>query len=883
MYDSHSMLDSHLLALCAVLREFDPTLLRSLGYTDAAAVARLLTSDYVQPSAQDPARVVFADTTRRELLKLLRVNRPLDEVGLHAQVFTFFLGCLHQKSESSQLFDAESECFYHLEQLFILLGHRMEWQQLRQHLAAVHAVPIQTERHLHQVALYEGSVAIHTHDYALGEHILTMLLADGAVDRVIQMRASSSLGHMGMLQSHYDQALHWYQQQLNLAREIGDQVYEALALVNIGTIHNDLDQSALAYTYSEQSLRIFREQGEHVRIAYTLYAMGRNAMYLGWWQRAQQHFVESTEIAEPLELSALLIALYWAQGYTSHLLGDVATSEEWYQRALGLVRSGACEQPTVEMDTYLGLAFLYRAQGQWDKALACYGNASIVAQRLLKNHRLIQIEHQRGLVFEQQHDIERAAMAYQQAITLIETLGRLTKDENIKISLLGTIQQVYESMVLLCAARNQPDEAFNYAERARARALLDALMQNAPGMYDVLDQPIVTLAEVQSRLADDEVLIAYYTTGVRPRDDQLINKLAPQSAHLRQYLASPARVLIFVITQDQIALHDANLDPNTLRPQLDDPAPYQHFLKPRMLAILYDHLIAPVRDLLHGRRLLYLVPHGPLHYVPFNALCSKNGDYLVGSNAPAIAFAPSATILLRNCLNQQMERGSGFLALGYNGLGNDCLLYAESEAQFFAQIMGGQAWIGDAPKSSSLAHEGPRVRWLHIAGHAFYDPNNPLDSGLLLGDGDTLSARTIIQELRLNADLVTLNACASGLSRVVPGDEPLGLQRAFLYAGAPTIVCALWEVSDLIALLIMKTFYTSIRCGQSPAQALHNAQITIRSMTGRELAAIFEQWRAHPEQAKLFPDLPHVPPAMLDTLIYADPTDWAPFVLIGRP
>ena len=79
------------------------------------------------------------------------------------------------------------------------------------------------------------------------------------------------------------------------------------------------------------------------------------------------------------------------------------------------------------------------------------------------------------------------------------------------------------------------------------------------------------------------------------------------------------------------------------------------------------------------------------------------------------------------------------------------------------------------------------MRWLHIAGHARFDPHDPLGSYLLLGDGDKLSARAIIHDLDLAVDLVTLSSCTSGVTHVVPGDELRGLQRALLYAGAPTV------------------------------------------------------------------------------------------------
>ncbi len=164
-----------------------------------------------------------------------------------------------------------------------------------------------------------------------------------------------------------------------------------------------------------------------------------------------------------------------------------------------------------------------------------------------------------------------------------------------------------------------------------------------------------------------------------------------------------------------------------------------------------------------------------------------------------------------------------------------------------------------------------------------------LNSALRLGADDALSAREILDGLDLQAELVTLSACTSGLSHVVPGDELLGLQRAFLYAGTPTVVCTLWEAHDLVALLVMERFYSALRQvpgGASPATALRDAQVAVREMTAGELAGIVERWRAEdPEYAAVLGELDGIPTDDGDALSrpFADPFYWAPFMLIGRP
>jgi CHAT domain-containing protein len=119
---------------------------------------------------------------------------------------------------------------------------------------------------------------------------------------------------------------------------------------------------------------------------------------------------------------------------------------------------------------------------------------------------------------------------------------------------------------------------------------------------------------------------------------------------------------------------------------------------------------------------------------------------------------------------------------------------------------------------------------------------------------------------------------------VASGDELLGLQRALIAAGARTVVCTLWEATDLPAVMLMDRFYRGLRSGQTPAIALRDAQVALRTMTAREVLATLARWRA--EGAGSDPSLweaPVVAPELLDVPVYADPFHWAPFLLIGRP
>lgn len=633
-----------------------------------------------------------------------------------------------------------------------------------------------------------------------------------------------------------------------------------------------------------QSLQIYREIRHSYYEASALSDIGRNAMQLGRWRVAEEHFDTAIKLCELLGVEARLANLYWSQAFLYHMLGDEAKSEAAYLRGLSISQSPEHGNSAVNMDIVFYLGFLYQTQERWNVATTNYEKAILLAQQLRNQHLASLIHYRRGNVFQRQGHLEAARAAYQQAIEGIESLRSSTEVEAIKIGLLGTTQQVYELMVLLCLDQDRPAEAFDYVERARSRAFLDTLIKKSPELYAAVAQPVATLQEVQARLPAGALLLEYFTTGVLPAGEHLIHQLPKENTRLRQHLTLPPTILIFAVTHDRLEVHRATLDPNVLRPRPDDPSSGRRLLHERMLMRLEERLIGPVRHLLHGCELLYLIPHGPLHSVPFMALRSTAGAHLLAADGPAIALAPSATVLLRNCLSRPKRRTEGLLAIGYNDADERVLRYAEAEAQHVARLLAGQAWVGPEPKSRRLLDEGQTAGRLHIAGHAIYDLHDPLELHLRLGAGDQLSARALIAGLEFDADLVTLSACTSGLTHVVAGDELLGLQRAFLYAGAAAVVCTLWETFDFVALLVMDHFYTDLRQGLPTAMALRDAQVAVRSMTGCDVAAIIARWRAEdPQFIAELGALPDIPPDQYDTLLYADPFYWAPFMLIGRP
>ncbi|MCE7990078.1 MAG: CHAT domain-containing protein [Caldilinea sp. CFX5] len=524
----------------------------------------------------------------------------------------------------------------------------------------------------------------------------------------------------------------------------------------------------------------------------------------------------------------------------------------------------------------LGLANAHqqRSQVDWPQAHVYYEQALAGFRPYQDPYNELTVLANQGALYLKQQAYAEALACFEQSLALVETVRTGISTPEARRSFFATVVHIYANTVLAYLALGKVTEAFQTTERARSRAFLDSLFIGETDFSNRIEALPLTPAEIQGKLPADAILLAYFTTGLFETHGGRVTLAQAQ----RAVLFPKPTTLLFAVTRESITCFDLKVIPNNLYPQDQRNWVEGNFLQPTMLAALYRMLVAPAAGLLADKRRLYVAPHGPLHYVPFQALVLPDNSRWLRPAGPTLVYAPSASVLLTQRPRPDTAPTLSCLAIGCNESSHTTLYLAETEAHWVAQCCQGQALVGPAAKGAALAAQAAQARLLHFACHGEFNLRAPLLSTLSIGREEALTGQAILETLKLRCDVVTLSACESGLNQVQRGDELYGLLRAFLLAGATAVMAALWRVDERPSLLLMMKFYTLVQQGVAYAEALKQAQLYLQSVT---LATA---------QAALAPLLGEQAATYLAEFagqgngpIFAAPKYWAAFALIGDP
>lgn len=519
--------------------------------------------------------------------------------------------------------------------------------------------------------------------------------------------------------------------------------------------------------------------------------------------------------------------------------------------------------------------------GDCSQALERYRDVLTVAASLNADHLLYQAHAAIGTLLHTA-DTGAAVESYRHAVEHLEAVRARARAHDLKLSFLADKASLYERLVGLLVEDASPEslaDAYQYVERSKSRTLLEEVLAGAgparPGRRSRVPRLAQRVRDLRARLNGiyvqaysgaavptvDDVAGSAQADAIAALERQLTRALRelqlaaraeerggdlasattqvsalPGGAALVEFYAVESDLLAFVVTADGLHLrHVTSLEQVARLAEIlsfqignmmldaayvDAKLDRLRATAERSLQQLYRAVMAPLEELLTGYDRLVIVPHGPLHGLPFHAFHDGTG-YL--AERFTIAYAPSAGVY-RAGLQAAGPIGDRMVVVGIDDPGLPWIGY---EVDAVATAWPDSTVLrGRAATERALRRRAGRIDALHLATHGVFRVDNPAFSSIKLADS-WLTVNELAEVAR-GAQLVTLSACESGVTGLSVGDEVIGLTRGLLAAGCSTIVASLWSASDESSAHLMAEFYRHLQAGAEPAAALRTAMLGLR-------------------------------------------------------
>ena len=626
-----------------------------------------------------------------------------------------------------------------------------------------------------------------------------------------------------------------------------------------------------------------------------------------------------TKLVENSEtyVTGSLVAL--ARAY--RLAGQFDNAVDSYQDAFSYIGVGGTRE-VYQQAVYSGLGEVYLQQKRFPLAIENFQTALDLAEKQQHAAGISSASIGLAATVRQTGKIAEAIPYYQKAIQQTESTRSLLQSEASRQFFFEGALSAYFDMIDTLSELGKADEAFNVSERARSRAFLDVLgskvqLARSGTMMEherALQARISVLrammagedvdpkqaSELSAELVDAEQAYSGYLAQIRKQSKEhasLVNveplklgqvqEMLDPGVTLLEYFVNADKLYLWVVEKDRfqflshaIARKDLVSKVTELRDTI-----YQLGEKERFKALsqeLYRLLIAPAVPHIKGKELL-IVPHDVLHYLPFQGLLGSDARYLI-EKYPVYYLSSSSLMQFTKEKRQAQAQTTKCSLFGNPDLGDPekNLEFAELEAkEVKAAYPESSVYVGKEATEEKSKTLSANRDILHFATHAKLNEDDPLSSAVLLAREDKEDGRLEVREIfgmDLKANLVVLSGCETGLGKLSTGDELVGLTRAFIYAGTPSVVASLWSVDDSSTAHLMASFHRNLKT-MSKVEALRQAQLELIRGEGRsDLLA-----RRGVGGVGKLGETPSASPSApsSNSVSTSHPYFWAPFILVG--
>jgi CHAT domain-containing protein/Tfp pilus assembly protein PilF len=745
---------------------------------------------------------------------------------------------------------------------------------------------------------------------ALHHYNQSMNLANEVGERGREGAALNGIGDVYMALGEHEKALEFHRAAYEFSKSAKDDSGQAVALNNIALCHIQTDNPEKSLVYIDEGLEIARRKNYRNTEGYLLVNKAAADERLGERDKAVEEYQSALQLARELDDKANEGSILRDLGQIEIKAGRYAEATDYFKQARAVADETGDMQCRWAAEAGLGKVFEHLGEKEgaishYAETIGLYNKTRTLGIESMGTGFLEQHENVYPPIIELLAEAGRydEAFSYAQqykAASLLQVMseGRSIIDELLPERFLSPLNELRDEIQAthhaMAAARAQPEEnegKIGVLERQlteleiRKASLLEEIRGDDSSYYHLASAEPHGLETIRSQGLTAEQTLVEYIVGEDKlslfvlTQDQLHYKEVPVGQeHLERMLADLSPVF------EKRKKLDEETRKNVFSPELAD------FSIPPAQA-LYDVLLKPVEPLLAEGTELVIVPDGLLFYLPFETLIADattaehrydfgKATFLLEKHA--VSYVASSS-LLDPALQRSREADRDLLAFGNpdfsrreedrlpreffdsnlafsGGLvrGDQLLPLPAAEAEVGA--IGGalrssqsQVYVGKRATEDVFKKEAAHYRILHLATHFLSDDRQPLYSKIVLAQDPEAGEDGYLQtyeifNTRLNADLVVLSACNTGLGKLGKGEGLVGISRAFLYAGVPSLLVSLWSVDDVSTSVLMEGFYRYLGKGLNKKQALQQAKL--------------DYLRTAPNDKR-------------------DPFYWAPFILVG--
>ena len=704
-------------------------------------------------------------------------------------------------------------------------------------------------------------------------------------DRAGEGKAYGNLGNAYSSLGELQKAIGHYERVLNISKDVGDRAGEGKAYGSLGKTYCSLGDFQKAIEYSKRGLEISKEVGDRAGEGRAYSDLGNAFDHLGDFQKAIEHHERGLEISKEVGDRAGEGEAYCGLGNAYDGRKDFQKAIEYHKRALEILKEVG--DRAGEGGTYGGLGNAYYGLGDFQKAIEYYERHLNISKEVggkaggggaygnLGNAYYGLGDFQKAIEYYERHlkilkevgdrageggaygnlgnayhglgDFNEAVHYYKKSVLAFDHIrGNLISNDEWKISLKDTYDHVNSRLWELQFKEGKVVEALLTADQGRAQALGD-LLESKYGLKGLRPEKGTLSArpnDVLSYLPPNTAFMGISEKGIvlwmNVKGKEIKARRTEIDISDTTYFQS-----LLETTRKEIGVRaDVNCEDRSLGNASDKKLAEERFSKPRShssyfeaksLQTLYNDVIDPIRDLLQGNEVV-VVPQGPLCLVPYAAFVDLESKYLCETFRIRPLPSLSTLQLIQNC-SADWHSKTGALLVGDPWVQEvttlEQLAWAEKEVQMIGEILQTEPLIGKQATKGEVLRRISSVALVHIAAHGKMEtgeialaPNttrssvNPAREDYLLTMKDVLNAQ-------IRARLVVLSCCHSARGEV-KSEGVVGIARAFLGAGARSVLVSLWAIDDEATMEFMKFFYRQLVDGRSASEALNEAMKSMR-------------------------------------------------------